>query len=196
MQGAKKIIFIARHLGKLKLTFTNPDVISTSPKSFLRSRINLPLLLLFEFLKNITCLSGKLKTEFTSPKAKSSSPALSDTTFFARCKCLSLCILNGRDWVWYMKSVMLNWVLKVFSIKGPIENTYMFTSPTLDRPPYFAWSSKGTKRPSCLQGKGATFISLVHLWESIPWPLVLQSSFLPTELILPRDNGLKQPFKC
>lgn len=90
----------------------------------------------------------------------------------------------------------LNWFLKVFSIKGPIENTYMFTSPTGDRPPYFARSSKGTKRPSCLQGKGATFISLVQLWESIPWPLVLQSSLLLTELILPHDDVLKQPFKC
>ena len=28
---------------------------------------------------------GKLKTEFTSPKAKSTSPGLSDTTFFKRC---------------------------------------------------------------------------------------------------------------
>ena len=33
--------------------------------------------------KNITCPSGKLKTEFTSPIAKSTSPGLSDTTFFA-----------------------------------------------------------------------------------------------------------------
>ena len=29
---------------------------------------------------------GKLKTDFTSPIAKSTSPGLSDTTFFARCK--------------------------------------------------------------------------------------------------------------
>ena len=34
--------------------------------------------------KNITCTLGKLRTEFTSPKAKSTSPGLSDTTFFAR----------------------------------------------------------------------------------------------------------------
>ena len=33
-QGAKKIIFTACHSGKLNLTFTSPDVISTSPKSF------------------------------------------------------------------------------------------------------------------------------------------------------------------
>ena len=35
--------------------------------------------------KNFTCPSGKLRTEFTSPTAKSTSPRLSDTTFFARC---------------------------------------------------------------------------------------------------------------
>ena len=33
-QGAKKIISTACHSGKLKLAFTSPDVISTSPKSF------------------------------------------------------------------------------------------------------------------------------------------------------------------
>ena len=34
--------------------------------------------------KKSTCPSGKLITEFTSPIAKSTSPGLSDTTFFAR----------------------------------------------------------------------------------------------------------------
>ena len=34
-QGAKKIIFTACHSGKLKLAFTSPDDISTSPKNFL-----------------------------------------------------------------------------------------------------------------------------------------------------------------
>ena len=35
LQGAKKIIFTACPLGKLKLAFTSPDVISTSPQNFL-----------------------------------------------------------------------------------------------------------------------------------------------------------------
>ena len=35
--------------------------------------------------KNITCPSGKSKTEFTSPIAKSTSPGLSDNTFLAHC---------------------------------------------------------------------------------------------------------------
>ena len=39
-QGAKKIIFTPCHSGKLKLAFTRPDVISTSPKNFLTSRID------------------------------------------------------------------------------------------------------------------------------------------------------------
>ena len=83
---AKKIIFTACHLGKLKLAFTSPDIISTSPKNFLTGRIDFTVLLLFELTsKNVTCPSGKLKTEFTIPMAKSTSPRLSDTTFFACC---------------------------------------------------------------------------------------------------------------
>ena len=50
-QGAKKIIFTACHSGKLKLAFTSPDVISTSPKNFLTSRIDFTFLQSFEFLK-------------------------------------------------------------------------------------------------------------------------------------------------
>ena len=81
-QGAKKIIFTACHSGKLKLAFTSPEIISTSPKNILTSRIDLTVLLLFEFLKKHHLPMGKLKTEFTSPIAKSTSPRLSDTTFF------------------------------------------------------------------------------------------------------------------
>ena len=51
-QGAKKIIFAACHSGKLKLAFTSPEVISTSPKNVLTSRIDFSVLLLFKFLKN------------------------------------------------------------------------------------------------------------------------------------------------
>ena len=45
-QGAKKIIFTACHSGKLKLAFTSPDVISTSPKSFLMSRVDFIVLVI------------------------------------------------------------------------------------------------------------------------------------------------------
>ena len=84
IQGAKKIIFTACHSGKLKLAFTSPDFISASPKSFSSSRINFTLLLLFEFPKEHHLPVGKLKTDFTSLIAKSTSPGLLDTTFFAR----------------------------------------------------------------------------------------------------------------
>ena len=88
-QVAKKIIFTACHSGKLKLAFTSPEVITTSPQNFLTSRSEL----ISQFFcysnssKNITCPLGKLKTEFTSPIAKSTSPGLSDTTFFVRWLC-------------------------------------------------------------------------------------------------------------
>ena len=43
------------------------------------------VLLLFKFLIKHYLPVGKLKREFTSPIAKSTSPRLSDSTFFARC---------------------------------------------------------------------------------------------------------------
>ena len=61
LQGAKKIIFTACLNGKLKLAFTSPDVISTSPKSFLTSRIDFTVLLLFEFLKRHHLPIGQVK---------------------------------------------------------------------------------------------------------------------------------------
>ena len=60
-QSAKKIIFTAYHLGKLKLAFTSPDVISTSPKSILTSRIDFTVILLFEFLKKHHLPVGQVK---------------------------------------------------------------------------------------------------------------------------------------
>ena len=85
LQGAKKVIFTACHSGKLKLTFTSPNVISTSPKNVLMSRLISQFFCNLYSSKNFTCPSGKLITEFPSPIAKSSSPGLSDTTLFARC---------------------------------------------------------------------------------------------------------------
>ena len=85
-QVAKKIIFTGCHSGKLKLTLTSPDVISTSPKAFWRAELISQFFCFSNSSKKITCPSGKLKTEFTSPIAKSTSPGLSDTALFARCK--------------------------------------------------------------------------------------------------------------
>ena len=43
--GVKKVIFKAWHSGKLKLAYTNPSIISTSPKNVLMSRIDFTVLL-------------------------------------------------------------------------------------------------------------------------------------------------------
>ena len=84
VKGAKKVIFTACHSGKLKPTFTSPNIISTSPKNVLMGRLISRYFCNLNCSKNFTCPSGKLITEFTSPIAKSTSPGLSDTTFFAR----------------------------------------------------------------------------------------------------------------
>ena len=75
----------ACHSGKLWLAFTSPKFISTSPQKILISRIDYTVLLWFELLKKLQLLSGQGKTEFTISMAKSTSPGLWDSTFFARC---------------------------------------------------------------------------------------------------------------
>ena len=55
------------------------------PKPFLISRIDYNPSVIWISPKNSTCLSGKLRTKITSSMAKSSSPRLLDTTFFACC---------------------------------------------------------------------------------------------------------------
>ena len=54
-----------------------------APKLFLISRIDYNSSVIGICSKNSTCLSNKLRTKITSPIAKSTSPGLSDTTFFA-----------------------------------------------------------------------------------------------------------------
>ena len=100
VQGAKKIIFTACLSGKLKLEFTSPDVILNSPKPFWRAELISQFFCYSNSSKSITCPSGKLKTEFTCPIAKSTSPGLSDTTFFARCSQISFLILTVPDLLW------------------------------------------------------------------------------------------------
>ena len=84
-QSAKKIIFTACHLRKLKLAFTIAQTsFQLAPKAFCRAELISHFFCYSNSSKNITCLAGKLKTDFTSPIGKSTSPGLSDTTFFAR----------------------------------------------------------------------------------------------------------------
>ena len=61
----------------------SPNITLTSPKGFLISRFDYTVLPQFEFSKKFSCPLGKLRTKFASPIAKSTSPGLSDTTFFA-----------------------------------------------------------------------------------------------------------------
>ena len=66
------------------LAFTSPNIISTSPQIFWWAELISKFFCKLNSSKYFTCPSGKLRTEFTSPIAKSTSPGLSDTTFFAR----------------------------------------------------------------------------------------------------------------
>ena len=83
-QGAKKVSFTACRSGKLELACTSPQVISASPKTLFDLKDWLPSFCNLNFPKKFTCPSGKLRTEFPWPKAKSTSPGLSDTTIFER----------------------------------------------------------------------------------------------------------------
>ena len=103
-QGAKIIFTIAFHAGKLKLAFTSPDVTSSSPKSFLTSRIDFTVLLLFKFLKKPHLPARQVKTEFTSP-------GLLDSTFFARCRLLQTAKIKVHTWVFEHCSGRCNWRL-------------------------------------------------------------------------------------
>ena len=114
IQGAKKVTFTACHSGKLKLTFTSPNIISTSPKNVLMSRLISQFLCDLDSSKNFTCPSGKLITEFTSPIAKPTSPGLSDTTLFARW------IDSTFLWAFTECSLLHHLLLKEFTFPGYI----------------------------------------------------------------------------
>ena len=57
---------------------------AVAPKPFLIGRIDNNPSVIWISPKHSTCPSGKLRTKNTSPIAKSTSPGLSDSTFFAR----------------------------------------------------------------------------------------------------------------
>ena len=68
--GCKENHFYSLPLDKLKLAFTSPDVISTSPKSFLTSRIDFTVLLLFKCLKKHHSPVGQVKNRIHQPDSK------------------------------------------------------------------------------------------------------------------------------
>ena len=74
--------------------------------------------------KNITCMFGKLKTEFTSLIAKSTNPGLSDTTFFARCWLIKKrnCQKNGKIQMLGDKKIIEKWQFWRQEMKGKNES--------------------------------------------------------------------------
>ena len=82
-QGATKVSFTAWHLGKLQIAYTSPKFICTSPQECFDEKNCLPFICNLNSAKNLTCPSGKLRTEFRSPIVKSTSPRLQGMTFFA-----------------------------------------------------------------------------------------------------------------
>ena len=106
-QGAKKIIFTACLSGKLK-SFLAQTSFSNSPKPFWWAELISQFFCYSNSSKNITCPSGKLKTEFTCPIAKSTSPGLSDTTFFACCifdKTITSQVKTLRGYLSWIKNI-------------------------------------------------------------------------------------------
>ena len=77
-----------------------------APKAFWRAELISQFFLSLNSSKIITCPSGKLRTEFISPIAKSTSPGLSDSTFFARWYCKQVAI--------YL--IQMRWIVKIFLI--------------------------------------------------------------------------------
>ena len=69
----------------LQLAILAQTSFQQAPKIFWWAELISQFFCKFNSSKYFTCQSGKLRTEFTSPIAKSTSPGLSDTTFFARC---------------------------------------------------------------------------------------------------------------
>ena len=86
--------------------------------------------------KNITCPLGKLKTEFTSPIAESTSPGPTDTTFFACCIDLKV-RLTKQSWLFNTGLISLKvikrkiWLKRrsTISLKGKINLSGFQVSP-------------------------------------------------------------------
>ena len=83
--------------------------------------------------KNGTRLSGKLRTKITTPIAKSTSPRLSDTTFFACCN--ATIFITNHSWVigrlqtkeilymWQENCVSMKDLVKVYWCTGQLSST-------------------------------------------------------------------------
>ena len=142
-QGAKKVIFTACHSGRLKLTISSPNIISTSPQNVWWAGLILQFFCNLKSSKKLTCPSGQLKTEFTSLIAKSTSPGLLDATFFVRWKQRKL--FNHHPWK-VVAVAYKRWLFKTGS------NSKALTLSLLNRPKpadrktrHYSWT--GQNRP-------------------------------------------------
>ena len=80
--GCKEVMFTACHSDELELTFTSPNIISTSPKSvWWADWFRSSSVIWIPQKTSLACMMGKLRKEFSSPIAKSTSPGPSDTYF-------------------------------------------------------------------------------------------------------------------
>ena len=82
-QGVKKVSFTACHLGKLYLARTSLRVSLTALKKIFDEQDCIQFFCNLNSPKNFTCPAGKLRREFTSPIAQSTSGRLLDTNFIA-----------------------------------------------------------------------------------------------------------------
>ena len=97
----KNLIFYSLPFGQAEANILLAQTsFQLSPKAFWRAELISQFFCFSKSSKKITCPSGKLKTEFTSPIAKSTSPRLLDTTFFARCKILTKLVENQLEQIW------------------------------------------------------------------------------------------------
>ena len=122
----------------LKLSFTSPDVISSSPKALRRAELIAQFFCYSNSSKHITCPSGKLKTEFTSLITKSTSPRLLDTTFFACCTQDFTSQISNWHAIAYRENSKLGQVVKL-QIKFPAEKNTL-TVDTDDQQFNFWWT--------------------------------------------------------
>ena len=82
-RGVMKVSCTACHLGKLYLVCTNLRVYLTALKRIFDEQDCIQFFCNLNSQKNFTCPVGKLRTEFTSPIAQSSSARPSDMIFVA-----------------------------------------------------------------------------------------------------------------
>ena len=82
--GCKESHFYSLPFWPAEASLYQPKSYFNQPSNFFMGRLDFTNLLYFEFIKkNSLAHWASLRTEFTSPIAKSTSPGLSDTTFFA-----------------------------------------------------------------------------------------------------------------